>query len=148
LRIDMPMEGKYKAQKTMLLGWTGNTSHSEWIKLNSAIDARLGRKPAPTPAPAARPAWASDAGSDKYGHWAEFALGGVRQRMRWIKPGTFQMGSPKGEDGRFPDEGPRHEVRLTKGFWLGDTPVTQSLWSAAMGATRVTSRTRSGRWRV
>ena len=43
--IDMPMEVKYKAQKTMLLGWTGNPSHSEWIKLNSAIDARLGRKP-------------------------------------------------------------------------------------------------------
>ena len=172
--IDMPMEVKYKAQKTMLLGWTGNSNHSEWIKLNSAIDARLNRTPAaipvpptppapgtpggsglldkvkafvtgparpqPAPAPAAsiatavaRPAWASDAGQDKYGRWADFALGDARQRMRWIEPGTFQMGSPEKEDGRYDDEGPRHEVRLTKGFWLGDTPVTQALWTAALG---------------
>ena len=53
--------------------------------------------------------------------------------MRWIEPGTFQMGSPDSEDGRYSDEGPQHEVRLTKGFWLGDTPVTQALWTAAMG---------------
>ena len=80
-----------------------------------------------------RPAWASDAGQDKFGRWADFALSGVTQRMRWIEPGTFHMGSPEGEDGRFDDEGPRHEVRLTKGFWLCDTPVTQALWTAAMG---------------
>ncbi len=42
------------------------------------------------------------------------------------------MGSPEEEDGRDDDEGPRHKVRLTKGFWLGDTPVTQALWTAAM----------------
>ena len=47
--IDMPMEVKFKAQKTMLLGWTGNTSHPEWVRLNSAIDARLGRKPGAMP---------------------------------------------------------------------------------------------------
>ncbi len=80
----------------------------------------------------APPSWASDAGRDKFGAWAEFALGGVRQRMRWIEPGTFQMGSPSGEAGRWDDEGPQHEVRLTRGFWLGDTPVTQALWTAAM----------------
>ena len=93
----------------------------------------------------ARPAWASDAGRDKFGVWADFALAGVRQRMRWIEPGTFQMGSPEKEDGRFDNEGPRHEVRLTKGFWLGDTPVTQALWTAAMGNNRVPSKVRSGR---
>jgi formylglycine-generating enzyme required for sulfatase activity len=88
----------------------------------------------------ARPAWASGAGQDKFGLWADFALGDARQRMRWIKPGTFQMGSPEKEDGRFNDEGPRHEVRLTKGFWLGDTPVTQALWTAAMGSNPSSSK--------
>ncbi|MGO9485536.1 MAG: formylglycine-generating enzyme family protein [Rhodomicrobium sp.] len=83
--------------------------------------------------PFARPSWASDAGRDKFGVWADFALGGARQRMRWIEPGTFLMGSPNTEPGRWVDEGPLHEVRLTKGFWLGDTPVTQALWTAAMG---------------
>ena len=103
-------------------------------------ETRAVARPAPAPAPVpagaaavARPSWASAAGQDKFGLWAEFALGDVRQRMRWIEPGTFTMGSPSGEAGRVDDEGPRHEVRLTKGFWLGDTPVTQALWSAAMG---------------
>ena len=81
----------------------------------------------------ARPAWANDAGQDKFGAWADFVLGDARQRMRWIQPGTFLMGSPNTEPGRWGDEGPLHEVQLTKGFWLGDTPVTQALWTAAMG---------------
>ena len=42
--IDFPMEARFKAQKTMLLGWTGDTGHPEWSKLNDAIDARLGRR--------------------------------------------------------------------------------------------------------
>jgi formylglycine-generating enzyme required for sulfatase activity len=53
--------------------------------------------------------------------------------VRWIEPGIFTMGSPKSEAGRWDDEGPQHEVTLTRGFWLGDTPVTQALWTAAMG---------------
>ena len=35
-------------------------------------------------------------------------------------------------DSRF-NEGPRHEVRISQGFWLFDTPVTQALWRAVMG---------------
>src|SRR5262245_37376636 len=35
--IDMPMEVKYKAQKTKLLAWTGESGHPEWAKLNEAI---------------------------------------------------------------------------------------------------------------
>ena len=55
----------------------------------------------------------------------------VIQRLRWISPGTFLMGSPEGEGGD--NERPQHEVRLTQGFWLFDTPVTQELWNAMMG---------------
>lgn len=43
------------------------------------------------------------------------------------------MGSPEDEAGRFDREGPQHEVVLSKGFWLFDTPVTQALWQAVMG---------------
>src|SRR4030095_16799264 len=57
----------------------------------------------------------------------------VEQRMRWIPPGAFLMGSPASELGRWPDEGPQHEVILTRGYWLGETPVTQALWVAVMG---------------
>jgi formylglycine-generating enzyme required for sulfatase activity len=83
------------------------------------------------------PAWAVAWGEDKYGAFAAFAVGPpdrqVEQRMRWIPPGAFQMGSPETELGRWDDEGPQHEVILTRGYWLGETPVTQALWVAVMG---------------
>ena len=71
---------------------------------------------------------------DEFGRWASLEVGGVRQKMRWIEPGTFMMGSPEGEAGRDEEEGPRHEVTLKKGYWLGDTPCTQELWNVVMGS--------------
>jgi formylglycine-generating enzyme len=32
------------------------------------------------------------------------------------------------------DERPRHSVKLTRGFWMGQTQVTQALWDKVMGA--------------
>ena len=60
-------------------------------------------------------------------------VGGVKYRLRWIPPGRFLMGSPETEVGRWDDEGPVHEVELSAGYWLGETPVTQALWEAVMG---------------
>ena len=51
----------------------------------------------------------------------------------WIEPGVFQMGSPASEEGRDSDEGPLHEVELSRGFWLGKYEVTQGEWEAVMG---------------
>jgi formylglycine-generating enzyme required for sulfatase activity len=56
----------------------------------------------------------------------------VVQRLRWIPPGVFWMGSPEAEEGRAPDEGPRHQVTIEPGFWMCDTPCTQALWEAVM----------------
>ena len=53
--------------------------------------------------------------------------------MRWVGPGHFVMGSPPDESGRYDDEGPAHPVLLRGGFWLGETAVTQGLWSSLMG---------------
>jgi formylglycine-generating enzyme required for sulfatase activity len=53
--------------------------------------------------------------------------------FRYIPPGSFTMGSPSDETGRFDDE-TQHEVTLTKGFWLKETEVTQSEWQAVMGS--------------
>ncbi|MDD5271508.1 MAG: formylglycine-generating enzyme family protein, partial [Methylovulum sp.] len=55
------------------------------------------------------------------------------QGLRWIEPGTFWMGSPDDESQRSDNEGPRHEVTLSQGFWLADTACTQALWQAVMG---------------
>ncbi len=81
------------------------------------------------------PAWAAAWGQDRYGPWCALQLGEVEQRLRWIPPGRFRMGSPADEEGRFDREGPQHEVTLSKGFWLFDTPCTQALWQAVMGTT-------------
>ena len=84
-----------------------------------------------------QPAWASAWGHDGFGVWAAFAVGDGEhravQRMRWIVPGDFIMGSPDDESGRFEWEGPRRRVRISRGFWLADTPCTQSLWTAVTG---------------
>jgi formylglycine-generating enzyme required for sulfatase activity len=86
-----------------------------------------------------KPQWVSDYGKDDYGLWCEFQVprrdgkGMAKQRMRWIKPGEFMMGSPKGEEGRFEDESPAHLVTLTQGYWLADSQVTQELWTSIAG---------------
>ncbi|MEL6186655.1 MAG: formylglycine-generating enzyme family protein [Myxococcota bacterium] len=80
------------------------------------------------------PAWACRWGEDRCGRYAGFELEGVEHILRWIPPGTFVMGSPEDEAGRISWEGPQHRVELTEGFWLGETPVTQALWKAVMGA--------------
>jgi len=45
----------------------------------------------------------------------------------FIKPGTFNMGSPESEDNRNKDEN-LHKVKLTKGFYMCATEVTQEQW--------------------
>ncbi|MCP5089622.1 MAG: formylglycine-generating enzyme family protein, partial [Gammaproteobacteria bacterium] len=79
------------------------------------------------------PEWASEWGHDRFGVFIAFTLDDVTQRLRWIPPGRFRMGSPEDEPGRWSDEGPRHQVTLTEGFWLFDTPCTQALWEGVMG---------------
>ena len=60
-----------------------------------------------------------------------FSIPDVNLNMLWCKPGTFMMGSPEGEKGRENDE-TRHQVTLTKGFYLGKYEVTQAQWKKVM----------------
>ncbi len=78
------------------------------------------------------PEWATAWGEDRFGVYADFAVGEVMQRMRWIPPGQFSMGSPSKEVGRFDAEEPLHQVSLARGYWIFDTPCTQALWTAVM----------------
>lgn len=86
------------------------------------------------------PPWASGWGHDRrFGPWVTLSVQGFEQRMRWIPPGSFQMGSVAVEPNRGPDElqdaheQPAHLVTLTRGFWIFDTPCTQALWQAVLG---------------
>ena len=79
-----------------------------------------------------KPDWADTAFRDPYGLCADVNIAGVMQRFRWIPPGSFLMGSPEEENGRYDDETP-HQVNLSQGYWLADTACTQALWQAVMG---------------
>ncbi|RPJ33215.1 MAG: TIR domain-containing protein [Planctomycetaceae bacterium] len=47
-----------------------------------------------------------------------------RQPYVWIPPGSFEMGCSLGDDHCADDEKPRHQVTISRGFWMGQTPVT------------------------
>jgi sulfatase modifying factor 1 len=79
------------------------------------------------------PRWACAWGHDKYGPYADLAVGRVKQRFRWCPPGSFMMGSPEAEVGRDSNEDVPHSVAFASGFWIADSAVTQSLWGAVMG---------------
>ena len=57
--------------------------------------------------------------------------------LRRIKAGTFTMGSPTTETGRqskaWYNKETQHEVTLTKDYYIGVFPVTQTQWQKVMG---------------
>jgi formylglycine-generating enzyme required for sulfatase activity len=59
-------------------------------------------------------------------------MNSIGMKLVRIPPGTFQMGSPVGEEMRSTDED-QHEVEITKDFWLGVHEVTQKQFKAVMG---------------
>ena len=66
---------------------------------------------ASAPGPAAGQAW---------------TVPGLRLRLIYVAPGSFQMGSNDGA----PDERPVHRVQLSRGFWMGQCEVTQAEYEA------------------
>jgi formylglycine-generating enzyme required for sulfatase activity len=85
--------------------------------------------------------------------------GGATMEFVWIEPGAFLMGSQEpSEDGQGcegqhmvmltgsqpeldgdcyydENEGPQHEVAITRGFWLGKDETTQEQWQSVMATT-------------
>lgn len=55
-----------------------------------------------------------------------------RPGLVWIAPGTFMMGSAVDDPDHLVNE-PRHPVRLTKGYYLMETEVTQGQYKTLMG---------------
>jgi len=51
-------------------------------------------------------------------------------KLIYVAAGTFQMGSNDGEI----DERPVHEVKISKGFWIGKHEVTQQEYQSIMGS--------------
>lgn len=53
-----------------------------------------------------------------------------------IFPGSFVMGSPESEEGRFEDEGPRHTVTIARPFAVSTTPITRAQYGVFARATQ------------
>ena len=69
------------------------------------------------------------------------SAGTVRQNSKdglkyvWIPPGTFTMGCSPRDSECFDSEKPSHQVSITKGFWIGQTPVTLGAYKRFVSAT-------------
>jgi formylglycine-generating enzyme required for sulfatase activity len=55
-------------------------------------------------------------------------------QLRWVAPGMFWMGVSQEVMDASLEDGPPFQARLTRGYWLGQFPVTQAQWIAVMGA--------------
>jgi formylglycine-generating enzyme required for sulfatase activity len=51
----------------------------------------------------------------------------------WISPGKFMMGCSSGDTECDRDEKPIHPVTIGRGFWMGQTPVTQQAYQRVTG---------------
>jgi len=59
--------------------------------------------------------------------------GSIKLEMVIIEPGVFMMGSSKGDHDRSEKEWQRHEVTISKPFYLGKYEITQAQWESVMG---------------
>jgi formylglycine-generating enzyme required for sulfatase activity len=67
------------------------------------------------------------------GNIPRYLTNSLGMKLVLVPAGTFLMGSPASEQGRSTDEGPPHEVTITRPFYLGVHPVTQEQFQRLMG---------------
>ena len=58
----------------------------------------------------------------------------IGMKLAYIPPGKFSMGSPEDEAIRAKNEGPEHEVWITRPFYVGVYEVTQGEYEKVMGS--------------
>ena len=83
-----------------------------------------------TPVPESVSAEELEAGTEP-GEKKTLTVNGIDYTFRWCPPGEFTMGSPESEEERHDDE-TQHQVRLTHGFWMLESEVTQEMWLSVM----------------
>lgn len=62
-----------------------------------------------------------------------FLVNRVSFKMVCVRAGSFMMGVTEKDKEAENDEKPRHEVELTRDFFIAETEMTQALWQAIMG---------------
>lgn len=116
-----------------------DAARSEIASLRSrleAIDGLIAELRAPPPAiekpvpPSLRPDAAPARTHQSAGALTTESRSGYR--MRYARPGTFTMGSTDHAEADH-DEFPPHTVMISRGFFIGEVPVTWGLWSRVRG---------------
>jgi len=74
--------------------------------------------------------------------FAEGLGNGVILEMVSIPGGSFLMGSPESEEGRYDNESPQHQVTVAP-FYMGKYPVTQAQWQVVAALPRVNNKLNS-----
>jgi uncharacterized protein (TIGR02996 family) len=76
---------------------------------------------------------AMPAGGGRSGKLPKRFLNSIGMELVLIPAGSFWMGTPETEKGRSADEGPMHEVTLSRPCYFGVFAVTQGQYEAVMG---------------
>jgi len=134
--VEIPFEFR-RIQAARLVDWEAKSRHSEFDSLLDAVSAILGVPSSPK---------ASKAIPDKQQPKAgDVVANSIGMKLVHVPAGSFMMGSSDsaaqlakdyGEDmgDYFTDEFPQHEVCISKGFWMGQTVVTQGQYKSVMNA--------------
>ena len=112
-----------------IISATNGVQHPELsLRYAGAASTYLGQRPSPSPAPQPAP------GPSPAVIPPQPSPGPVpvSSDMVYISGGTFMMGSPANERGRFDNEGPQHQVTISS-FYMGKTEVTQKEYQEIMG---------------
>lgn len=70
----------------------------------------------------------------QYGNISPLMTNSIGMKFMFIPAGKFAMGSPEQWKGRWEDDGPPHEVEITKPFFMSQYEVTQGQWKSVMGS--------------
>jgi formylglycine-generating enzyme required for sulfatase activity len=126
-----PPFGYRGVQAADLSTWDGAVTAAEYQNLVQEMKQTLGQPASPDPL-SRKPKAIGPQPAPKIEIAPEKVIANpIGMTFVLIPPGTFLMGSPAGEKGRFDDE-QQHQVTLTRPFYLQTTPVTQGQWREVM----------------
>jgi len=115
LVIDNPQPGEH----ALRISLTGKKDYARQIAVVARQEARIESRPGSVgPIP---------------GQTRENPKDGLK--YVWIPPGTFMMGCSPGDNECGAEEKPAHQVTITRGFWMGQTPVTVGAYKRFAAAT-------------
>ncbi len=121
---------------TLMLWWQGESAWVKWdtvAEIKTKVEAKRQVTPPPlTPQMTPPPPPPAPKRQLKAGDVITSRVKGQEFKLNHIPAGEFWMGSKEGDG--YDDERPRHKVRITKPFLIGQTQVTQSQWEAVMGS--------------